>query len=65
LGTYTGTISVGNTTGVVSISNAAPAGAHTITLVIRPATMPVMDSARGRFAKPVTVVFERSPVFER
>ena len=42
-----------------------PAGAHTITLVIRPATMPVMDSARGRFAKPVTVVFERSPVFER
>ena len=36
-----------------------PAGAHTITLVIRPATMPVMDSARGRFAKPVTVVFER------
>jgi len=21
--------------------------------------MPVMDSARGRFAKPVTVVFER------
>ena len=42
-----------------------PAVAHTITLVIRPATMPVMDSARGRFAKPVTVVFERSPVFER
>jgi len=22
--------------------------------------MPVMDSARGRFAKPVTVVFERA-----
>jgi mono/diheme cytochrome c family protein len=38
---------------------ALPTGAHTITLVIRPATMPVMDSARGRFAKPVTVVFER------
>ena len=38
---------------------ALPAGAHTITLTIRPATMPVMDSARGRFAKPVTVVFER------
>jgi len=32
LGTYTGTISVNNTTGVVSVSNAAPAGAHTITV---------------------------------
>lgn len=31
-GTYTGTISVNNTTGVVSISNAAPAGTHTITI---------------------------------
>jgi hypothetical protein len=29
-GTYTGTISVDNTTGVVSVSNAAPAGTHTI-----------------------------------
>src|SRR4029079_14136477 len=29
-GTYTGTISVNNTTGVVSVSNAAPAGSHTI-----------------------------------
>jgi hypothetical protein len=38
---------------------ALPAGAHTITLSIRPATMAVMDSARGRFAKPVTLVFER------
>jgi hypothetical protein len=32
LGTYTGTISVDNTTGVVSVNNAAPAGAHTITV---------------------------------
>jgi hypothetical protein len=31
-GTYTGTINVNNTTGVVSISNAAPAGTHTITI---------------------------------
>lgn len=31
-GTYTGTISVNNATGVVSISGAAPAGAHTITI---------------------------------
>jgi hypothetical protein len=31
-GTYTGTISVNNTTGVISISNAAPAGTHTITI---------------------------------
>jgi CSLREA domain-containing protein len=31
-GTYTGTISVDNTTGVVSISNAAPPGMHTITI---------------------------------
>jgi len=31
-GTYTGTISVNNTTGVVSISNAAPVGTHTITV---------------------------------
>ena len=31
-GTYTGTISVGNSTGVVSISNAAPIGSHTITI---------------------------------
>ncbi|MBI1762220.1 MAG: VCBS repeat-containing protein [Acidobacteria bacterium] len=30
-GTYTGTISVNNATGVVSISNAAPVGTHTIT----------------------------------
>src|SRR5207237_4900268 len=32
VGTYTGTISVNNSTGVVSISNAAPAGSHTITI---------------------------------
>ena len=31
-GTYTGTISVDNVTGVVSISNAAPVGNHTITI---------------------------------
>jgi len=31
-GTYSGGISVDNTTGVISISNAAPAGAHTITI---------------------------------
>lgn len=31
-GTYTGTISVNNTTGVVAISNAAPVGVHTITI---------------------------------
>ena len=31
-GTYTGSISVNNTTGVISISNAAPAGTHTITI---------------------------------
>jgi hypothetical protein len=31
-GTYTGTISVNSTTGVVSVSNAAPVGTHTITI---------------------------------
>jgi hypothetical protein len=31
-GTYTGGISVNNTTGVVAISNAAPLGSHTITI---------------------------------
>ncbi len=31
-GTYTGSISVNNTTGVVTLSNAAPAGTHTITI---------------------------------
>jgi hypothetical protein len=31
-GTYTGTISVDNVTGIVSISNAAPRGSHTITI---------------------------------
>ena len=32
VGTYTGTISVDNVTGIVSISNAAPTGSHTITI---------------------------------
>jgi hypothetical protein len=32
VGTYTGSISVDNATGVISISNAAPLGAHTITI---------------------------------
>jgi CSLREA domain-containing protein len=31
-GTYTGTISVNNSTGIVSISNAGPTGSHTITI---------------------------------
>ena len=31
-GTYTGNLSVNNTTGVISISNAAPVGAHIITI---------------------------------
>jgi hypothetical protein len=31
-GTYTGTVSVGNTTGVVALSNLAPVGTHTITI---------------------------------
>lgn len=31
-GTYTGTVSVNNSTGVVSISNATPGGTHTITI---------------------------------
>jgi len=38
---------------------ALPDGAHTITLTIGPVTMPVMPSAKGRFVKRVTVVFER------
>jgi mono/diheme cytochrome c family protein len=36
-----------------------PEGPHTVSLAIGPASMPVMASARGRFAKPVTVVFDR------
>jgi hypothetical protein len=39
---------------------ALPVGAHTITLTLGPPSMQVMASARGRFAKPVTVVFERA-----
>jgi hypothetical protein len=38
-----------------------PDGPHTITLTIGPATMQVMPTARGRYAKAVTVVFERAP----
>jgi mono/diheme cytochrome c family protein len=38
-----------------------PEGPHTITLTIGPATMQVMATARGRYAKAVTVVFERAP----
>jgi mono/diheme cytochrome c family protein len=38
-----------------------PEGSHTITLTIGPATMQVMATARGRYAKAVTVVFEQSP----
>ena len=36
-----------------------PDGPHTVSLAIGPASMQVMTSARGRFAKPVTVVFDR------
>jgi mono/diheme cytochrome c family protein len=38
-----------------------PDGPHTITLTIGAATMQVMATASGRYAKPVTVVFERAP----
>ena len=41
------------------VNVALPDGAHTITLTIGPVAMPVMPSVKGRFAKPVTVVFER------
>jgi len=37
-----------------------PDGAHTITLNIGPVAVQAMPSVKGRFAKPVTVVFERS-----
>jgi mono/diheme cytochrome c family protein len=36
-----------------------PDGAHTITLNIGPAAVQTMPPAKGRFGKPVTVVFER------
>jgi mono/diheme cytochrome c family protein len=36
-----------------------PGGAHTITLTIGPLAVPTMASAKGRFVKPTTVVFER------
>ncbi len=32
MGTYTGTVSVNNSTGVVSVSNASPLGTHTLTI---------------------------------
>ena len=38
-----------------------PEGPNTITLTIGAATMQVMATARGHYAKPVTVVFERAP----
>jgi len=38
-----------------------PEGPHTITLTIGPATMQVMAAAKGRYARAVTVVFERPP----
>src|SRR5262245_50465404 len=38
---------------------ALPDGAHTITLNIGPVAVQTMTSTKGRFAKPVTVVFER------
>ena len=36
-----------------------PDGSHTITLTFGPLAVPTMASAKGRFAKPATVVFER------
>jgi mono/diheme cytochrome c family protein len=41
------------------VNVALPEGAHTITVTIGPIATPVMPSVKGRFAKPVTVVFER------
>jgi len=41
------------------VNVALPAGAHTVTLTIGAVTIQLMASAKGRFAKPVTVVFER------
>ena len=36
-----------------------PDGAHTITVTFGPLAVPTMAPAKGRFAKPMTVVFER------
>jgi len=36
-----------------------PDGAHTVTVSIGPLAVPTMASAKGRFARPATVVFER------
>ena len=44
---------------VPGLGDLAPGDSVLITLTIDPATMQVMASAKGRFAKPVTVVFER------
>jgi uncharacterized protein involved in high-affinity Fe2+ transport len=41
------------------VNVALPDGVHTVTLTIGPVKIPAMASAKGRFAKPVTVVFER------
>jgi mono/diheme cytochrome c family protein len=43
------------------VSVTVPEGPHTITLTIGPATMQVMATAKGRYARAVTVVFERAP----
>jgi mono/diheme cytochrome c family protein len=41
------------------VNVALPDGAHTVTLTIGAVTIQAMASAKGRFARPVTVVFER------
>src|SRR5438552_1239501 len=41
------------------VNVALPDGAHTITVTIGPVAIQAMPSVKGRFAKPVTVVFER------
>jgi uncharacterized protein involved in high-affinity Fe2+ transport len=43
------------------VNVAVPEGPHTVTLTIDAATMQVMPTAGGRYAKAVTVVFERAP----
>ena len=50
-GTYTGTISVNSATGVVSISNAAPIGTHTITIR---ATDNCSATTDGSFSLPIS-----------
>jgi mono/diheme cytochrome c family protein len=41
------------------VNVSVPDGAHTITVAIGPVAIQAMPSAKGRFAKPLTVVFER------